>query len=265
MYPTLGKIKITAITPIQIKELLVEKADKGKSPRTREYIYTVLSQALKQAMMDGVIPKNPCQDVTKPRLERKKKINPPSPQIIKKIIDQVKGTQFEPFFWLAWETGMRRGEIAALEWSDIDMRCNSISVTKAAYLSNKEILIGAVKTESSNRTILVSKDTLTNLKQLTKTKKGLIFCNADSTPLKLNAITRAFSNAANSIGQSGIGIHSLRHAHAHALLKKKVPIEVVQNRLGHSSIEMTIGIYGHITAEFQKEIPTILDEIRKNM
>lgn len=263
IYPILGKLKISTITHLQIREFLVQKAEYGLSLRYREYLYTVLSQALKHAAIDQVIFSNPCQLVKKPRPIQLKK-DPPTPEIAMAIIKQVEGTRYEPIFKIAWEIGARRGEILALRSDDlyyIDKSKAGISITKATYIANKTVKIGIPKTHSSFRVAVVSKKFIEEIKRLTKNREGLLFPNESGGLLWPNDVTKVFKEATKSAGYPQFNFHDFRHAHAHDLLKNKVGMEVVQNRLGHSSIDMTIRRYGHIKTEFQNDIPRIMARI----
>lgn len=260
--PFLGNTKLIQLNAVHLRKRLSEMESGGLSLRTREYVYSILNQALKQAVIEDILAKNCCMQVAKPR-PQPKVIQVPTPEEVGKILSHTTD-RFSLIFWIAWETGMRRGEILALTWRDIDRKNKTISVSKAVYYKDGQTLLKPPKNSSSNRTIPVSKELIDKLTASQDNIAGPLFTRLDGQLFIPNLVSKAFEKAVKLAGLSekGFTFHHLRHAHAHALLKEKVPMEVVQHRLGHSTIQMTIDLYGHINTGFQAEIPAIMDKLR---
>ena len=267
--PYSGNLLVCRIESSHIKRNLkileeIRIKDKPLSKRTLEYVYRIFSLVLQMAVDEDILKSNPCRTVKKPKIE-KSIIHIPSPEEVGTLIAAA-SPRYSLFFWIAWETGMRRGEILALTWRDIDRKSKTISISKAAYIVDSRVKVGPPKTKSSNRTLPISK---TLLAQLAPPKgfspAGHIFARENGELFYPNDVSKAFTLTAAKVGLKGNTLHHLRHAHAHALLKEKIPMEVVQHRLGHSSIQMTVDLYGHVSTGFQAGIPAILDKLRKSM
>ena len=161
-------------------------------------------------------------------------------------------------------TGLRKGELAALTWNDIDFTNQTLSVTKTGYYLNGNPYITSTKTNKSTRIISVDNSTISLLKQwkleqkkfllsrgipIKPDKKQLIFSNDNN-----NLIYNAFLNEIlRKYPQYNITPHGFRHTHASLLFEAGASIKQVQERLGHTNINTTLEIYTHVTKEAEKE------------
>src|SRR5215212_2820185 len=118
--PTLGSVKLKELTRAHVKNLYAEKLDAGSSPRTVQYIHTTLHKALKDAMIDGLVPKNVAAHIRLPK-PRKKEINPLNPEQAKAFLEAARGDRYEALYVLAIHCGLRQGELLGLKWSDVDL------------------------------------------------------------------------------------------------------------------------------------------------
>lgn len=154
---------------------------------------------------------------------------------------------------LAYTTGLRVGELAALEWSDIDFDNHTLSITKQL---TQKYEITEPKTQRSKRTIEISEEILSKLKELKSyyTIKGyqsnFLFplSNTNSKPIHSPNISLGFKNTILKLNlNEHLTFHSIRHTHATELIENKIPITVVSERLGHASVMVTLEIYAHPT------------------
>ena len=111
--PSLGRLKLKALSPAHVRGLYREKLDSGLSPRTVQYVHVTLHKALKQAVMDGLIPRNARGAVKAPRPGRKE-MRPLSPEEARRLLSAARGDDHEALYVLAISTGMRQGELLGL-------------------------------------------------------------------------------------------------------------------------------------------------------
>jgi integrase len=172
-------------------------------------------------------------------------------------------------WWVAAYTGMRRGELLGLRWSDVKWNLRSISVQQQLSLDandDGELDLAPVKTRNGRRAIGVFEDTLRVLRdhqaaqeferrswgEAYRTDLDLVFRRPDGTPEDPDTITHRFERAVERTGAKAIGgPHALRHTHATLLLESGVDISVVSKRLGHANVKITADRYAHVTARLQ--------------
>jgi integrase len=186
------------------------------------------------------------------------------------------GPQPAAFYTLALDTGARRGELAALRWMDVDMQAGKLTIRRTLLKAGRAPVFGETKTKTS-RSIELAAETITRLAAHRKhqaeiklrnrphyTDLGLVFAKewgdlhnrADSLglPLQVNTIgQREFGRLIKTAGVRRMKFHGLRHTVATLMLSAGVPAHVVQRRLGHSKIEMTVGIYAHALPSMQQD------------
>jgi integrase len=174
-------------------------------------------------------------------------------------------------FYLALFTGMRRSELLALRWCDIDFDLCQLSISRTLHqLYNREIIIREPKTAKGRRLIALTPSTVavirehkeaqTKLRQslcMTLTDDDYVFSRYDGTPMIPDSVTQVFRKLAKRTGLKGIHLHSCRHTHASLLLKQNVHPAIVAQRLGHASVQITMDIYSHI-------LPGIQEAVAKN-
>jgi integrase len=226
------------------------------APKTVRHILFVIQACLKQAVDWDMLARNPMARVKKPKLPRRK------PKIVDRtgfdaLLKQTAGTTVYPVIVLAMATGMRRGELLALEWSDLDWENATLDVSKSLEETKQGL---RVKSTKSGRTrcfavpaavleVLhehrLDQDEQRRLYEADYENLNLIFARPEGgyySPDKLGTRVRA---AMNRAGLKNVSLHSLRHSHASELLSKGAPITAVAERLGHANPNITLGIYSH--------------------
>ena len=118
--PTLGPIKLRALTPTHLRGLYRDKLDSGLSPRTVQYIHVTIHKALKQALNDGLVPRNVAEAVKPPQV-RREEIQPLTPEQTKRLVEFVSEDRLEALYVLAVTAGLRQGELLGLKWEDVDL------------------------------------------------------------------------------------------------------------------------------------------------
>jgi len=269
--PTLGKIPLKDLRPTQVQKLYNDKVN-DLSSRSVRYMHSILRRALKQAVKWEYIHRNIIEAVTPPSLKQKEK-QPWDTNQVKTFLDAAKAERLYPLFLLAIMTGMRRGEILGLKWDDINLNNGIVSIKRSIVRTSKGPVVGEVKTEKSKRAVSISETVIQALKTYRtvqaqellmvgqKNTDGWVFTReADPRPpypTHLNKILKRIITQANL---PKISFHDLRHTHATMLLSQGVNPKIVQERLGHSNISVTMDVYSHVMPGMQKQAADELDK-----
>jgi integrase len=157
-------------------------------------------------------------------------------------------------------TGMRRGECLGLRWSDLDLTAGRLSIVQTVIAVNHQVRIGSPKTARGRRTVELDPGTLAELRQHRQrqlaerlimgagfTDHGLVFCRPDGGPLHPERFSRTFEIEAARAGLPRIRLHDLRHTWATLALAAGEHPKIVQERLGHANVSITLDIYSHLT------------------
>lgn len=157
-------------------------------------------------------------------------------------------------------TGMRKGEVQALTWNDIDFLHSTISVNKS--WDEKKKAFKSTKTESSNRTIKVNRSSLNHLADLKANNTTMVFQNVLGTIPTSNALNKCLRSIMSDIGinKQGFHFHSLRHVHVAYLLGRGVDIYAISKRLGHSNITVTLNTYSYLIDELRAKNDNLIIE-----
>ncbi len=253
----IGTVKLSDLTPLMFRNYWQELIDGGLSPRTVSYIHTITSSALKQAVMDGALITNPLLAVKRPRQERRQAVAL-EPEEIERLREVITDAVYKRLIHVALATGLRRGEIQALTWDDIDFKEARLSVNQSVIRENgHEVVSTALKTKSSRRTITIDEKTIAVLQtqraycqslMLQNRWPGIhfVFPREDGSPMRQNTLSKKFSQYAKEAGIENATFHSLRHTHATELVKAGIHFKIIQTRLGHSSFAITMDTYSHI-------------------
>jgi len=260
--------KMSTLKPDAIKKVWLQMSDEGKSASLINKCHSILASAFNTAIPQ-IRMTNPCHEVRKKGwvpVVRKKEIVPLTNEEVRTLLSESHSrTEYYPIIRLALATGMRRGELCALTWKDIDWDNTRIKVTKSMYVEpNGNVYIGTTKNDKG-RNIHIEPETIEFLKEHRETLKGngLLYgykVNLDShvflnplvgSVMQTHPVTRGFSRLAKLIGLKGSRFHDLRHTFASNLLGRNVPPKVVQEILGHQTISVTMDIYGHLMGTAQ--------------
>lgn len=231
------------------------------------YIHAVLHQALKQAVKEQLVIRKVCDAVNKPKIV-KHEIRPLNIDRIKAFMRAVANHRFEIACILECYTGMRRGELLGLRWQDVDFDHQTVSVRKSLIRTNEGLMMSEPKTKRSYRTIPITGEIASLLRQhkqeqdQKRTLAGrdyvdndLVFCNDFGRPVEPRNFVRQFDRVLQKANLPKITFHDMRHSHATMLLVLNEHPKVVQERLGHSSIAITLDTYSHIMRDYRNGLP----------
>ncbi|TMC16771.1 MAG: site-specific integrase [Chloroflexi bacterium] len=273
--PVLGHIRLQKLTDAHIQSFYADLLE-DVSANTVRLIHGILRTALEAAVRWKKIPLNPCKTVTPPRAV-KKELTYLTLEQAQRLLEGARNHKLECLLTLALATGMRQGELLALRWTDIDFQKATLHVTRSLSYRNPdgtgyEHKVEEPKTASSKRTIplpdfaleALQKHRVQQLERRLKTPewedKGLVFPNDTGGYLWVDPLRRQLKKLLQEAGLPVIRFHDLRHSAATILLAMGVNAKVIQERLGHSHISITLGVYGHVTESMQLEAITKLDD-----
>lgn len=273
--PTLGHIPLAKITAHDIEMFLDTLHTKGLAAATIKRIFSVVNAALNAAQMKDLITKNVANKVEKPQASRRRDLVVWEPEFVSSFL---RTTHNESRYWiaiyLAIMTGMRQGEILGIRWSDIDFENKTLHIQQTVT-KKRQIKTGA-KTKGSVRSVALSPETIEMLRTHRKgiladrIKHGadyknhdLVVCTHFGGPVTSRAIQKVWDSFIKKTNAPKITFHDLRHTHASLLIKQGVHIKVISERLGHSSVSITLDLYGHLMPNMQEDAAAGLDNLIK--
>lgn len=267
--PYLGDTPLADLKPLQIQSFYAElltsgrKKGGGLSPLTVQHVHRLLRKALHQAVRWEIIERNPADGVDAPRVQRKE-MNALDREGLANLLRVLRGNKLYLPVLLAATTGMRRGEIMALRWSDIDLGSGTLRVSRSLEQTKAGLNFKEPKSRCSKRTISLAAATVDALRTHRSLRDtgpdGLVVCRPDGSPWPPNQLSAEFHKIAKKHGFS-IRFHDLRHTHASNLLRDGVPVNVVSRRLGHAEPSITLNVYSHVLPGQQEEAAAKVDEM----
>jgi integrase len=273
--PMLGKVKLQKLSPQHLQRLYNQKREEGYAPQTIKHIHRVLHRALNDALKWDLVAKNVCDAVDAPRVP-KQEMKALTPEQAQQFLEAAKGSPLEALFVLALTTGMRRGELLALQWTDIDFVRGILQVRRTiTRLPKRGFVVSEPKTTKSRRAIQLTELAIDALKRHrtkqheTRLKAGAawqsqdwVFCTDVGTPLDPTTMLRSsFWPLLAKAGVPKIRFHDLRHSAASLLLSMGTHPKIVQELLGHSNISMTLDTYSHTIPSLQADAVSRLNTL----
>lgn len=275
--PSIGHIRLDALRPLHLQRWYDEELAAGRSIYIVNYNHRIIRSALTDAVRWQLMAVNPAKSTSPPRLPRvtQKTIRIDAARA---VVDAARGTRYFAPVLLALWTGMRRSEILGLRWQDVDLDKGLLLVRQSLIVTmSNQIVFKSPKTRSSRRPIALSifaiaglreqkqiqaqdrADALAKGKQYLETE--LVCTQADGRPVLPSSFTHALPRLLKQAGLERVRLHDLRHTHATGLALAGVPLKVISDRLGHSSISITADIYSHVLPEMQADAAEQWDEI----
>jgi integrase len=275
--PLLGAVILTKLKAAQVSQAYAKALASGRrdgkgglSPRTVHHMHRILKQALAQAVRWQMIVRNPA-DVDPPRVERKQMQTFDTDQTIE-LIEEARGTALFIPVLLGALCGLRRGEIIALRWRAVDLAAGQLAVIASTEQTKEGVREKETKS-GKDRTVALPSMVIDELRQhrLRQTEALLrigvrvtdnhhVVAREDGEPLQPRSLTHAFIKFLRRRGLEHIRFHDLRHTHATHMLKAGIHPKIAQERLGHSSVSVTIDLYSHVLPGMQAEAVNRIDE-----
>jgi integrase len=280
--PSLGGAILSSLRPAQISQAYTKALESGRrdgtgglSPRTVHHMHRVLKQALSQAVRWGALVRNPADAVDPPKVERKAMQTYDLAQTLD-VIESMRGTRMHIPTILAVLCGLRRGEVAALRWRNVDLDAGIIAIVESAEQIGPKIRYKSPK-NGRGRPVAMSGTVLEELKarraeqaqELLKLGVRLsddtfVCTQADASPLQPTFITHQWVKLIGDTKLKRLRFHDLRHAHATHLLASGIHPKVASERLGHSKVGITLDLYSHVLPGMQEDAAARVDDALRN-
>jgi integrase len=271
LLPTLGNAVLVKLTPSQIQKAHNVWASTrrdgkpgGLSAQTRRHIHRILKSSLDRAVSQQALARNPAAALRPPKVERPKMTALTAEQSVR-FLETIAGHRLYWPVLLALSTGMRRGEILALRWRNVDLDRGIVRVVESLEQTRAGIRFKPPKS-GRTRSITIPAFAVEKLRRLKheqaeellrvgvrQTGDTLVICREDGEPKWPDNLTSDFAHLVARMPVPRIRFHDLRHSHATQLLVEGVHPKIAQERLGHASITMTLDIYSHVTEGLQSD------------
>lgn len=272
----LGQVPISKITGLQIKEFYKELENpqeysnfkKGLSRSTILKIHRMFHKSLTDAVRDGTIDKTVISNIKYGGVE-KAHTEVWDNLTCYSFLDRIQEELIYLPVLLAFETGLRQSEITGLKWEDINIEKGLLSVKRNYSYDDlkKSLSDKKTKTKSSVRTITLFDNTIENLKKQKQKQRlnkllvgesyidsGYVCTNTLGNPINPHYISKRFAQVIKKYNFKKIRFHDLRHSHATLLLKENIHPKIVSERLGHSSISITLDTYTHVSTDIERNV-----------
>ncbi len=263
--PALGNIELQRLTPAQLtafyRSLLTDVRLDGRgslSAKSVKNIHGVLHSAFKDAMRWGYVARN-VADATDPPKVVTPEMRVWSPTQLRSFLAHVRDDRLYAAWMLFTTTGMRRGEVAGLRWSDVDLTTGRVTPRKPRVQVNYKVHVSEPKTAKGKRSLALDPVTVAALRRQRACQaeerlavgpawqdSGLVFTWPDGRPIHPERFSKWFEQRARTAGLSKIRLHDLRHSYATAALAAGIPAKIVSERLGHANIAITMDTYSHV-------------------
>lgn len=267
--PHLGRHHLDKLNPQHLQRLYTKLQDTdggGLRSSSVNEMHTLISTVLKQAVKWGIIHRNVASLVDPPTRDHRSMVTW-SVDEIQRFLEASRDSKYYPVYLLAITTGMRRGEILGLHWPELDIPSGRLQVTQTLGYYKNIPTLGPPKSAQGKRPITfpsVVSDALikhrtsqleTRMMMGTAYKEqGYVFARSDGTPFHVDGLRYDWKRLMQEVDIPTIRFHDLRHTHATLLLEQGVHPKVVQERLGHASIKMTMDIYSHVMPGMQEKV-----------
>lgn len=282
--PSLGGVPLRSLTRTRVKAFYADLSTEGRvrrqgglSTKTVHNIHLTLRKALNDAVEDSLISQNPAAGAHRLSSARPEP-DTWTPAQLRQFLDYVEGDRLAAAWRLAAMTGMRRGEVLGLRWQDADLENGRVSVRQQLVKANGSVAFGQPKTAKGRRSLVIDEGTRRSLREHRRrcaeerlrfgpgyVEQGLVFTREDGSPLDPDTFSQRFLLLSRRARLPAIKFHGLRHTHATHALVAGVHPKVVQERLGHSSITVTLDTYSHAVPSLETEAADRIAAVLENL
>jgi len=271
--PRLGKVLLSRLSARNLDELYGAMKDAGASPKTIRNHHAIIAAALHQGVRWGWVRYNIAERAKPPRVEHHQ-VQAPSVDVVHKVIDaaEKRDPRLAPLLMLAALTGMRRGELCALRWSDVDLQLGIVSVSRSLIVVPGGLTEKTTKTGRSRKVALdpfgialltehrARVDEWVAAAGSTLRADAFVFSPfvEAETPFRPDNVTSFFIRVRDEVGAPDVRLHDLRHFTATQLIGAGVDVRTVADRLGHSDPSLTLRVYSHLIEERDRAAAAII-------
>jgi integrase len=263
----IGERRLQSLTAPMLTRLYGELGE-SLAPRTVRGVHTVLRQALADAVAWERLSRNPADRAKPPSLASIEDM-PPRTWSARQLDDFLESVR-DNRLYAAWRvlamTGLRRGELLGLGWESVDLSAGRVAITRTLIEGSGAPRFSEPKTKRGRRSVALDAETVGALREHRERQldervawgpayedHGLVFCRENGTPIWPRTFSRSFEKHVRAAGLPKIRLHDLRHTHATLALAAGIHPKVVQERLGHAAISITLDTYSHAIPAMQED------------
>ena len=269
--PHMGTTRLQRVRPTDLSQLYADLLLRGKkgqrqdgvreglSPQTVAYVHRVLHRAFGHATVWGLTSSNPAASVEPPKLQRAE-LEILTEAQVKTVLQKLRGRPIYLIAALGLSTGMRRGELLALRWKNVDLETCKIQVEKSLEQTKAGLRLKTPKTRHGLRSLSVAKSVVAELKAHKAAQAeqrlalglgkdqgaGLVFRRPTGEPMVPNSVSTDWRRLVRVLGLPKVSLHAWRHTHASQLIASGMDVLKISRRLGHGSPSITLDVYGHL-------------------
>lgn len=275
----IGSTLLQKVRPATLADLYGTLQREGKAPgqglaaRTVGHVHRVIHRALGHAAQWGLVAQNVADLVDPPRV-MDEEIEIIGANALRAVLAGITGRSIELVATLALATGMRRGELMALRWGDVDLDRAIVRVERSLEVTRQGLRFKSPKTKHGRRPVTLPSSAVAALRAHRKVvqerrlalgtgkipAEELVLGNWDGTPRHPDRVTKEWARAMDALGMPGITFHALRHTHVSHLIAAGLDILTISRRIGHGSAAITLRVYGHLFTNPADRAASIMDE-----
>ena len=270
--PRIGSKKLVRLTVRDVRLMIDNVRDSGMSPRMVQWIHSTLRSALQHAFSEELVTRNVAKSVRVEQPENITVIEPFTSIEAHTFLHKVQGHRLYALWVIMLMLGLRRSEVCGLHWLDVDLDNGTLRVSRGLQRVNGSLRELPPKTRRSRRTIplpllcvqVLREHRERQAKERVDARRGwadtpYVFTSTVGTPLEPRTLTRTFHALCTRHGLRRVRLHDLRHSCVSLLLALGVHPRIVMEIVGHSAIEMTMNVYGHVTLDNQRAALDLLN------
>jgi integrase len=243
------------------------------SAATQRHVHKLIRNALADALRLELVTRNVAAQVKAPPMARQRRPDM-TVEDARRLMQVIQGERLEAFYVLALTTGLRRGELLGLRWSDVDLNSRQLHVRRALQRVAGELRFVEPKTSTSLRVVVLPKLAARHLVRHKAGQDaerlalgpawqdyGLVFASSRGTPLEPRNVNRRWDELRERAGLDWLRLHDLRHGCATFMLAAGVPPRTIMEVLGHSEIGVTMNTYTHVVAQLREDAADAIDRL----